>query len=529
MSRTRPSGGCEFSNMKIAILHHHLNPGGVTQVILNHLRSLNASLAEAGGRCEVAIIFGGRREGIRDAQLAGLEALDLKLHVIPALDYDDGAKPNDAALADAVRGVLDESGFLAGETVLHIHNHSLGKNLSLPGAIGRLAAEGFHCLLQIHDFAEDMRPQNYRRMSAAAGNGQSPSAVLYPQASHIHYATLNSRDQNILAQAGITQERLHFLPNPVSDFGELPTREEARKQLREKFGIGEETQYYLYPVRAIRRKNVGELLLWSAALGEPATFGITLAPKNPKEQTAYRNWVQLADDLQLNCLFAVGAEGGLTFGENLSAADAIITTSVAEGFGMVFLEAWLANRNLLGRNLPQITTDFVNAGMKFPDLYERLVVPLDWAGKDEVRQSLLEAHASLLEDYGLANSTTLAESATAVDDLLAADSIDFAALNSDLQAKVIRHVNVDDAAKSQIVELNPAIRGTRGKLSDIDANANVVRQTYSLSHCGERLRHLYSELLKSPISPSIDSLRQGEKILRAFMSIEQLHPLRFET
>ena len=37
-------------------------------------------------------------------------------------------------------------------------------------------------------------------------------------------------------------------------------------------------------------------------------------------------------------------------------------TSLAEGFGMVFLESWLAECPLLGRDLPEITRDFVEAG-----------------------------------------------------------------------------------------------------------------------------------------------------------------------
>ena len=48
----------------------------------------------------------------------------------------------------------------------------------------------------------------------------------------------------------------------------------------------------------------------------------------------------------------MGAPGGLEFFENLAAADAVATTSLAEGFGMVFLEAWLAGRPLVGRDLP---------------------------------------------------------------------------------------------------------------------------------------------------------------------------------
>ncbi len=48
--------------MNLVIVHHHLNRGGVTQVILNHLRSLH----EAGAReifDRIVILYGGRGTG----------------------------------------------------------------------------------------------------------------------------------------------------------------------------------------------------------------------------------------------------------------------------------------------------------------------------------------------------------------------------------------------------------------------------------------------------------------------------------
>ena len=50
------------------------------------------------------------------------------------------------------------------------------------------------------------------------------ASVLYPQAEHIHYATLNRRDWSILRDAGVPLARLHLLPNPVPELGTLTAR-----------------------------------------------------------------------------------------------------------------------------------------------------------------------------------------------------------------------------------------------------------------------------------------------------------------
>ncbi|KKK55068.1 hypothetical protein LCGC14_3078280, partial [marine sediment metagenome] len=178
-----------------------------------------------------------------------------------------------------------------GQTVLHLHNHSLGKNRLAAPVVGRLAEAGYAILLQIHDFAEDFRADNYRQI------GMETAAALYPQAEGIHYAVLNRRDHEILREAGVDPTRLHFLPNPVPQPVDLPSKSEARARLHERFGIGPQERFVLYPVRGIRRKNVGEALLYSALAPAGTTVGLTLAPLNPAELSIYTMWKELAAEL----------------------------------------------------------------------------------------------------------------------------------------------------------------------------------------------------------------------------------------
>ena len=97
-------------------------------------------------------------------------------------------------------------------------------------------------------------------------------------------------------------------------------------------------------MRGIRRKNLGEALLWSELLRDEIVVGITLEPINPAEAKSYERWNSLARELNSPIRSGVVDAGRIRFFEALAAADFILTTSVAEGFGMVFLKSWLAQR-----------------------------------------------------------------------------------------------------------------------------------------------------------------------------------------
>ena len=519
--------------MQIAILHYHLNRGGVTQVIQNHLKSLDATLGDSGAEpLRVVVFFGGRHEGWSDDLAGELPRVQLETHVISQLEYDEGTQPAAEELAKALREALDAHGMLPGETVLHVHNHALGKNISLPSALGSLAEAGYSLLLQVHDFAEDLRPEVYHRLSEAlGGDGMSFHRTLYPQAAQIHYATLNRRDGAILHSAGVDESRLHLLPNPVAEFGEMPSREVARERLQASFGISPLARFVLYPVRGIRRKNVGELLLWSAAAGDGFAFGLTLAPRNPMEQPSYERWSALAKALDLPCYLGVGEEGGLSFLENMVAADALITTSVAEGFGMVFLESWLAGRPLVGRFLPEIAGDFVEQGLSFDAMSESIRIPTTWFSWTDYREAFLQDYQRVAKSYGAAIgvANTL---------LPAREFVDFAQLTTHVQEEVIRLVASDTARCDELLALNPSMaeailaisrNTTSGEQPcDIENNAAAVRKNYSTAQCGARLLQLYEQIVASDREDQLEAPAAAENILGSFMDVDSFYPLRVE-
>ncbi len=516
--------------MKIGIIHYHLNRGGVTQVILNHLRALAAVAPSGAEPLEVVVLYGGRREAWQDDVVARLDGLRVSLEVCLELEYDDGSVPRPGPLKQSLVSTLDRHGLTADDTVLHIHNHALGKNMSLPVVVGQLAAEGYALLLQIHDFAEDFRPANYRALASALAS-QDPSrlaATLYPQGPAIHYAVLNGRDRHILQRAGVASPQLHVLPNPVTDLPTRPDRTEARRKLAARCGLDPELPFVLYPVRGIRRKNVGEVLLWSAVTGAAAQFAVTLPPLNPAEQPRYAAWRQQASELGLSILFDIGTHAELSFAENLAAADMVLTTSVAEGFGMVFLETWLATLPLVGRDLPEITADFVAAGVTFPGLSPQLLLPVDWIDRAEFTAEMHSAYGAVLQAYGrpLPSRHAFDED---ISQLLSCGLLDFARCSARLQELCISQL-VSDAGRCAVLrQLNPVLDLHRLELSGpyLADNVRAVRETYSLESSGMRLQQLYQALLQSPRGES-QSAAHGTSILDAFLSLPRFQPIRID-
>ena len=519
--------------MNVAILHYHLNRGGVAQVIANQLRSLEATLG-SNQRWRIGVLYGGRREGWSMESTDQLSRAKTSLVEVPSLDYDDGKVSGPHHLADSLQTALDQLDFAPGETIIHAHNHALGKNVSLPGALNRLADRGYRLLLQIHDFAEDYRPDNYSRLieALAIDDPRRLPSVMYPQASHIWYAVLNGRDERILGQAGLDGSRLHRLANPVSAPGPLPPRGAARTRLLERFRVPPDRHFMLYPVRCIRRKNIGEALLWSALAEGRVTVGLTLAPLNPAERRNYCRWREFAESLDLPCLFDVGGPDGLGYLENLAAADSILTTSVAEGFGLVYLESWTVGCPLVGRDLPEITADFVAAGVEYPWTSPALLVPIAWVGKREFQDSLIKTYARSLAAYRRlpANELKTREKAS---ELLQGEEIDFGRLSGQQQQQVIRKVHTEVAAAGAVRQLNPWIEGAlmanRDSASDvIQRNAMAVQDGFSLEVSGRRLHSLYQLIRRSPVEDHTFGLQRDDSILDSFLDLTRLQPIRLE-
>lgn len=455
----------------------------------------------------------------------------------------------------------------------HFHNPALGKNSAMAEVVGKMAAEA-PVLLQFHDFAEDGRPANYAMLRERMEN----IGKLYPQASQVHYATTNSRDLSYLRQSGFRQANVHLLGDPVrvpqggemgaggtacgadgvlkgagTDFNAAGAALSAGNaafssgQLAGFDALQDGQPLYLYPTRAIRRKNIGEFLLWaalSAAQEEDALFAMTLEPENPQARPVYERWVAFAKEQGLPLAFGVGqGRGAPPFAALMQRAQAIVSTSVAEGFGLAFLEPWLFGKEVLGRNLPEITTDFSQQGLDLSRLYERLLVADDLFDSIALRDRLA---AGLKRTYA-AYCRPLPEDAVERCLHAAGDGtgrIDFGRLDEMAQEQVIAALVSSGQVRSGISPLGLSAgietiggekvggggevsascgAGTVAAQQRIAANAQAVAQNYGLDAYGERLYRLYRLVADSPRAPL--EYADPQRLLDKFLEPERFLPL----
>jgi len=499
------------NRLNVAVVHYHLKPGGVTRVMENTV----AALHEAGRDIQPGFIAG---PPTRNRTLEPC----VEIH---ELQYATGKTKGDAsALAEKLNEAA-ESLFGRPPDLWHIHNHSLGKNPVLSASISIIAAAGIPMLLHLHDFAEDGRPENYKALNE---ENRLP-ARLYPQAGHIGYAVLNGRDYQHLKNAGVPEERLHLLPNPVADpsassdeipFQELDPRLQSYQSL------------VLYPVRATRRKNFGELLLWAAShrrdsgnstLGK-AYFVNSLGPSNPDFKEQFERWKEFARARKLPVYLGFGESTDHPFEKLVSASTALITTSVAEGFGLGFLEPWIFEKPLTGRNICEITRDFEDAGVNLSSLYHRLEIPVSWiGGNDILKKQVHEAMEKTYASYGKPWEAGHLDSA--MEALVRNERVDFGRLSEPLQERAIDHlIENPDAAENMHPSLLPEIPdgGT------IASNARNIREHFSLKAYGNRLSGIYRSLCDATPENSVPhpEFLDPHQLLSQFLKPESFNLLR---
>ena len=476
--------------MKIAVVHYHLEPGGVTRVIENTFDAFEQSPERPN-----FVVLSGR-------PYFGQKIKDIA--VVEGLDYSNPSQaPDPTHLRESLEKAAKESLGTAPD-LWHVHNHSLGKNPALTEAIYQLAERGHPLLLHIHDFAEDGRPGNYRALSAVRDR-------LYPSGSHIRYAALNRRDHHFLADLSSDHPAPILLPNAI------PEPAHAKSPC-EKVDLPE--QLHLYPVRAVRRKNLGELALLAAAHSD-LHFANSLGPTNPEFRPKYERWKAFSAELDLPLTFGIGENPDLSFSEVVNASQAFVTTSVAEGFGLGFLEPWTFGKNLFGRNIPEVTKDFKALGLELDHMYSRMNLPLDLLPEQEIESRITSALKKLYADY----ERPLPEKALdmAQNSICRDEQIDFGRLNEPFQEILVSIVaDSPDLAGGIRAQANLGILSNK----TLEANCSAVRKNFSQHAYAERLWTVYKELAASKHDP-VDNL-DGNVLLKYFLNPARINLLRTE-
>jgi hypothetical protein len=362
-----------------------------------------------------------------------------------------------------------------GADVVHVHNPTLAKNRYLQAVLLDLQRAGIKLLCQIHDFAEDGRPAAY---------------YVTPYLPDCHYAVVNPRDHRLLLQAGLDPRGCHLLPNAVpSSTSHRPASKRG--------------DHVLYPVRAIRRKNIGEALLISHFLDEGVFLAITLPPNSAADAASYASWRSFARRRALPVQFDAGVHAD--FSKLLADCRFVLTTSITEGFGFVYLEPWMAGKALWGRLLPETCEGFIQQGVELQHLYPRLRVDLGWLDAGALERRWKAAFDAAARKFRGPASRPSVDAAW--QQVVGGGCIDFGLLSEPFQRQVIERIMDDGAAAAALRLLNPFLEHFSRFVPRepvIGRNASIIAEAYNLDQYGRRLVAAYGSVADKVVSHAID-------------------------
>jgi len=231
----------------------------------------------------------------------------------------------------------------------------LGKNPRLAYAVKLLARESsIRVINQVHDFPEDNRPAQLHALRYCTGqrDDQFWREICYYDRPNVIWATLTTHDAAKLAACGVPAHKIHVLPNPIGDeFFSRPAI--SRTETLEKLVAYAQLHRYpfdpcrpilLSPMKVMVRKNNEEAIELTKRLGK------------------YQLVISLDASSPSDCAYS----------ERLKRKIRRERLPVVIGAGCAFIEGWLRNKLVLGRDLPEVTTDFVAAGMDLRHLYREL-------------------------------------------------------------------------------------------------------------------------------------------------------------
>jgi len=358
----------------LVVIHHHLRPGGVRSVIDAALPAIAKAAGPSLRRITLAVGEPSPDQWGSDLSRA-LRPVGMDIFVEPAFGYFSEQRSAPAFLRMRIRDALcrlipapDAAG-----TLVWFHNPALGRNAILGDEVGRLGKKiGVPAILHHHDFWcanrwtrwSEMRKCGYHSPAAAA------RAIFADQARSAHIA-INSTDRNSL-RAGFGRHA-YRLPNPLPSCLPVSPANVKRAARWLANATGSDVPIWICPTRVLRRKNIAESILLARWLRPDACLAITAGVSSSDELDYASRLESAARDANWNVRFGLLAgRQGPPVRDLIAASEAVVLTSVQEGFGMGFVEAH--SKPLIARALPEILPDLRALGYRFPHLYKEVLV-----------------------------------------------------------------------------------------------------------------------------------------------------------
>jgi len=305
-------------------------------------------------------------------------------------------------------------------TLIWFQNPALARNVMLCAEIAKFS-QGTRAALVLHhhDFWCAGRWARWDEMRrCGCPDLRAAARLLFASGTRSAHVGINSRDFQTLERHFPNQA--FYLPNPVVH---SPCATPDRTAATKNWLIGKlesESPLWIYPTRFLRRKNLLEAVLLTRWLRPEAVLATTSGGFSPDEASYARDIKRAAVEQGWRVHFGLlDKPGSPSVGDILQIAEAVIHTSVQEGFGMSFVEAAAAGTPLVARGIPAVMPDLAALGFQFPHIYNDILISpqlFDWAAEagrqatlaDAAQRGLPEAFQKLFPVPGLISSRPMA-------------------------------------------------------------------------------------------------------------------------
>lgn len=494
---------------ELIIFHYHLRKGGVTDVVLLSLQALAGSLP---GDVSIRVVAGCRDnlESVQQRLHKSLKhPINVSWDILPELNYLEAIKspPDSSSLA---RLLLTRYG--GREKLWWVHNYHLGKNPLFTSALLKAAQREQPLLFQIHDFPECARYENLEKLRKGV------QEEIYPVYPWVKYALINPRDLRLLQEAGIPSSLLFLLENPVP-LQPLPEGDPLR--IKKEMGLAWKKDFpafdpegalLLYPVRAIRRKNILEAGFLVKLLNRSANLLVTL-PGISESESAYSALVEKAFREGLipgACGVGMRPDTPWLNYENFwLAADMILSSSIQEGFGYLFLNSLHWQKPLCARYL-DIMEGFSSL---FPEesthFYHEVHAPLS---EDQSERTLLEYRQKLEDLKVYMGEEKIRGLLSEVEEKLQDKKLCFSYLPATIQLEIIQKIQEDKAYRSLCRQSNEKLLHRMEKMlkTAVPDSDRIIEQAYGKENYWNTLMQILESYAEptGPVEQSGDPVQQ---------------------
>lgn len=516
--------------MRLIIVHHHFRPGGVRRVIEQSAPFL------ADGRAGAVVLVGGEppEPGWYEGLVRRLAQVSVPVSWVADRAFAYAAESRLPAaevrrrVARQLRGIFE--GADADGDMVWIHNPGLGRNVVMARELARVCrARGVRVVWHHHDWWFENRWARWAEMRRIRPTSLKDAArSCFPHGEGWMHVGINRRDADRLRR-GFPGHAV-WLPNPMEyrEPRDGPDVTRARSWLTDRLDGDGTSPVWLVPCRFLRRKNMAEAVLLARWIRPEAWLVTTAGASSTDERNT---WSRLkaaaaAGDWRVRLSVLDGAGPSAPSVESLlGASEAVVLTSIQEGFGLPFLEAAVAGRPLIGRRLGNVVPDLEGLGLRFPTLYDEVLVSpawMDWGAEVERQERLFEAWRR-----GLPRACRGWVRLPAWLHAAAPRGVPFSRLTFTAQLEVLAHPV--DATLPRALTLNPWMRrwrdwGVAERLPRISWEEGTLEGLSGTAYA-KRFWNAARKAGRTPRSPAATAERVLEGFLRETLSEAYLYPL----